>query len=873
MPDQRKNTLLYVDDEPALLELGKIFLEFTGEFVVQTASSVLEGIEALRCRSFDAVVSDYQMPEIDGISFLKQVRSLFGDLPFILFTGRGREDVVIEAIKNGADFYLQKGGEPRPQFSELTNQIRQAIRRRRAEISLRESEERFRGMAERSSDLILVCDPDLRITYVSPSSTKILGLDPAELIGVRAEDSVFFPGDFERFQEAVAKMPDHSQTGVELRMMKKDSSWVVVSMRGSAIIRDGIKSGVQVQGRDITDQKRAEEALARSERRLRALFSAMTDQILTLDYEGRFQEVAPTSPDLIHRIPDAYLGKTVHEVFPQNLADQFLRGIRQTLTTGRTTPLEYSLTIAGTWHWYTALISRLSKKTVLFVSRDVTDQKNGEESLKAAYEEIAASEEEIRQQYDSLTKSEMALRNSEEAYRTIFEHTGTAMVQVGSDLAISLVNGTFEDITGYSRDELEGKRYLTDFVVPGDRARVLAYHRAISAPLRQNPLQYEFRFVRQDGGERSILSTVGVLPQTGQAVASLVDITAIKNLEGELRASEERFRMLFEHAPVAYHSLNPEGRLIAVNQAWLDEMGYTREEVIGHPFSELVVESSREHFKNLFSRLVDRRQIRGNEYQLIRRDGTQFLALCEVTAAYGRNMGLKQVHCMIINRSERMQVEQALRQANRQLNLMTSVTRHDILNQIMVIQAYLDLLDEEVRPEGTSTILTKLNGATGAIKNQIEFTRVYRDLGYHPPHWHPLVDLLPTQDLPENIRFTTSVEGIEVFADQLMAKVFFNLLDNAMRHGERVTEIRFSAGRQRENLVLSWEDDGVGVPVREKERIFERGVGKNTGLGLFLVREILAITGITIREAGTPGVGARFLITVPKGSFRFIETD
>jgi len=162
MANQRRYTLLYVDDEPALLDLGKIFLELTGEFFVQTASSVEDGIAALRSQPFDAVVSDYQMPDMDGIVFLKQVRSLFGDLPFILFTGKGREEVVIEAIKNGADFYLQKGGEPRPQFSELANQIRQAIRRRRAEISLRESEERFRGMAERSSDLILVCDRGVR---------------------------------------------------------------------------------------------------------------------------------------------------------------------------------------------------------------------------------------------------------------------------------------------------------------------------------------------------------------------------------------------------------------------------------------------------------------------------------------------------------------------------------------------------------------------------------------------------------------------------------------------------------------------------------------------------------------------------------------
>jgi signal transduction histidine kinase len=116
------------------------------------------------------------------------------------------------------------------------------------------------------------------------------------------------------------------------------------------------------------------------------------------------------------------------------------------------------------------------------------------------------------------------------------------------------------------------------------------------------------------------------------------------------------------------------------------------------------------------------------------------------------------------------------------------------------------------------------------------------------------------------------VDGIEVYADQLLPKVFFNLLDNTLRHGEQVTRVHLSADWHGEDLVLSWEDNGVGVEAREKERIFERGVGKNTGFGLFLVREILAITGITIIEIGTPNEGARFQITVPKGSFRSTGT-
>jgi len=102
----------------------------------------------------------------------------------------------------------------------------------------------------------------------------------------------------------------------------------------------------------------------------------------------------------------------------------------------------------------------------------------------------------------------------------------------------------------------------------------------------------------------------------------------------------------------------------------------------------------------------------------------------------------------------------------------------------------------------------------------------------------------------------------------MLPKVFFNLLDNSVKHGEHVTRIRVSQEQRQNGMVITWEDDGTGIPTGEKERIFERGIGKNTGLGLFVIREILVVTGITIRETGEPGKGARFEMLVPAGAYR-----
>jgi len=185
---------------------------------------------------------------------------------------------------------------------------------------------------------------------------------------------------------------------------------------------------------------------------------------------------------------------------------------------------------------------------------------------------------------------------------------------------------------------------------------------------------------------------------------------------------------------------------------------------------------------------------------------------------------------------------------------------------------YLELLEDTQLDPSHNEYFQKVSTAANRIAAMIQFTKEYEEIGVHVPTWQDcrtLVEKAAQQTLHGTVMVKNDFPaGTEVFADPLIEKVFYNLMDNAVRYGGKITTIRFSALESGEDRVIVCEDDGDGVIAQEKEKIFERGFGKNTGLGLAISREILDITGITIKETGDPGKGARFEMVVPKGMWR-----
>lgn len=216
------------------------------------------------------------------------------------------------------------------------------------------------------------------------------------------------------------------------------------------------------------------------------------------------------------------------------------------------------------------------------------------------------------------------------------------------------------------------------------------------------------------------------------------------------------------------------------------------------------------------------------------------------------------------------------RLANAKLTLLSRITRHDVLNQVTIVRGFADLLSESI-PQDSADIeyLKKIKSAAKTIEHQLAFMREY-ELESSPSS----VGWIDVRKLFLEVAMGMGLFGVKaevlfdnlfIYSDRLLAKIFSTLIDNSVSHGERVDRITLSFYESGDKGVLVYEDNGIGIPPDQKELIFEQGVGRNLGIGLFLARGILSVYGMEIRETGEYGKGARFEILVPRNKYRKTE--
>ena len=491
-----------------------------------------------------------------------------------------------------------------------------------------------------------------------------------------------------------------------------------------------------------------------------------------------------------------------------------------------------------------------------------------------------------------MRRSEAELRRTEQRHRTLMEATGVGAWEYRLDGAPEWRSPQYYTMLGYVdvpdyRSDSEGPEGpWSNLIHPEDREHAVKSFNDYLKSGSTEIFEISYRARRADGSYAFIKSRGRRISDENGSPAPVVyglriDMTRDMDIQEAIQESRSRLEDIIENLPDPTIVLSSEGKVWQWNQEMERLTGVPKEDIIGkgdyeyalHFYGErrpilADIAMGLDEGKRLYEKLdsdEDILTVDDADVVLNGKDRKLWAMARPLFDLRGNLIGSIE---SVRDVTEIKMVEESFKRMNRQLNLMTSITRHDVLNQTMALKGFLELMKDDATLRSEKQI-DMLMAITNRISELIRFTKIYDEIGSKDPIWQSIRDIVPTIKELGPIEYRVDLDDVEVYADPLLRRIFDNLLDNSLRHGGDVSQIRVHNIIDDDGMTVVWEDDGAGVPYLEKEKIFIQGRGRNTGMGLYITRDILSITGMTIMETGEPGKGARFEIHVPKGKYRY----
>lgn len=356
-----------------------------------------------------------------------------------------------------------------------------------------------------------------------------------------------------------------------------------------------------------------------------------------------------------------------------------------------------------------------------------------------------------------------------------------------------------------------------------------------------------------------------------QALADVINrlLERIDEAQAELRESMARTRALFEAVPDIIVQVRKDGTIMAIKPAKNMPLPLPPESYRNKSLGSILSEE----FSPSVSDILDLSftsgdvQIMNFEYEM---NGVKRQFEARVVA-----VNPEMAIALVRDETARRRAEAATKRANEKLNLLSSITRHDILNQVMALLGNIYLAEDHCTDEASRELLKAMKTIGETIQSQVVFTRDYQQLGIQGPGWQRISLVILNARLKLDLSRWHIIEDTgewEVFADQLFVKVIYNLIQNTLKHaGETADTVCIRCKDTDAGLQLIYEDNGVGISDSARDGLFIPASNGEHGYGLFLAREILSITGATITEEGSPSKGVRFLILFQPGTYRWYE--
>ncbi len=837
--------VLLVDDDEYYLKRAARFLGKEPDIDLCTSNSPEKAIALVKEKRPDVVLSDYQMPIMNGIDLFKNIRDNGNDVPFVILTDKVTDkdelELDMDTLITEIDFHLEKTDDSQIHFDEISHVVRNLAARRRAE---RKKEKILSSMSE----LVAYEDTNLRILWANEAAAKSVNRTLGEIIGKHCWE-IWGDGN-----GPCSDCPtlDAIKTG-EFRQAERRTPdgrhWFI---RANPIEENGEVVGVIEISLETTDQKTTQQRLEEREEWYKFLFENTGCATFIADEKGnvtqankKFSKLSGYSKD------DLDSGLCCFELFSEDFKEKVIE-LRDRQLSGKGAPpssMEIPLkTKEGELKWTHLSISMIPEAERLIIS--IIDLPIDDRSIRA-------------------------LARSEERHRKLFNNTGTIMVEVDKNCQFRLVNDTFCSKLGYTKEEVEGKMTAMDLLLPQDHERWVDQTSRIMKNPESGPISWEQSVQTNDGRTLDLFITGSAMSGSDSFIGSAIDLTDIRKTEKQLSELQDLYSELVENANSIIMRTDRQGHITFLNRFAQKFFGYNEQEILGkHPVGTIIpTESSdgvnrAEMFESI---LINPGKDETYDTENVRSDGERVWVAWTNEAITDQNGNITGVLFVGSDITEKKEAEKELKMINKKLDIMSAITRHDIVNQLAIIEGYGSILQDKMDDLKLLSHLEKISKGVSSISAMIAFQREYELIGKEGQKWFNV------EEMVQRVIRAIDLEGMdvevqhcahEVLCDSLMDKVFHNLVGNSLRHGGEVRKITISCSERESELIITYQDDGGGVPTDKKKEIFLRGVGDDTGYGLYLVSEILNSFGMSIKESGQPGEGAMFEITVPNARYK-----
>jgi len=798
---------------------------------------------------------------------------------------------------------------------------------KQADEALQESEARYRSLIETTGTGYVILDKDGRVLTANREYVRLTGRSTLADIEGRPVTSWTASYDLERNAREVEQCLEKGMVrGLEIDYQKPDGAIQPVEINAS-VVDSGSGQIILTLVRDITDRKRAETILAHVNRALRMFSNSNHALVHITDETTLMNEICRIVVEVGgYRL--AWIGfaeqdeaKTVRPVAHAGFESGYIESANVTwadsergrgpggsaIRTGQPCIARNIFVDPAFAPWREAAIERGYKSNIALplisegqtfgelaiysVDTDAFDTKEVN-ILKELADDLAFGITALRMRVRR-KRAEEALQESEARLRSILQASPVMQFSIDINHHVISWNKAIETYSGIQAEDIIGtdgqwqafyqekRPVLADILLDQNIHLLPDWYPEKFSRSRFVDEGYEATdFFPYMGGSGKWLHGTAVPIRDAKgavtgAIETLEDITERKNAEDALRESEKFLNSVFENIPdMIFVKDARDLRFVRFNKAGEELLGFSREELYGkndHDFfpkneADFFTRKDREVLKN--RQLVDipeeKIQTRLKGRRILH---TKKIPIIDESGKPGYLMGISE------DITERRRMENALQLARSKISLLNTVTFQDIQSAAFSIAAYQEILRTYITDEKAKEFLEKQRALNQKIVSSLDFAKNYQDMGVKPPRWQNIVQvfLLAISHLDFlHIARNLQVENLEVYADPLLEMVFFHLMQNVLRYGGHATGVTLRYEEIPDGLVLFIEDNGAGIPVEEKPLIFDREHGKNTGLGLFFVREALSITDMIIKETGVPGKGARFEILVPKDGYRFI---